>query len=181
VRRLQTLCEYPEWHGDCGPAGAGRGRAPSGFGQLERASAEPVISYPLSVMSKRPLSPALLPHPKRLQGPEDHAHSQTHSLPSLSDELILCIFSHLSSVDLCTAQATVRNWSRLATDNELWRKIYLRTFGRSRLRGGKGFVSRADGREVKPLPTRAVGDEIKDWKWMYRISSNWRKGKLFAR
>ena len=131
-------------------------------------------------MSKRSLSPRLLPHPKRPHGPEDHL--QTLLQHSLSDELILCIFSHLSSVDLCAAQETSRDWSRLATDNELWRKIYIKTFGRARLRGGKGFVSRAeDGREVKPLPSRADGDEIKDWKWMFRISSNWRKGNLFAR
>jgi hypothetical protein len=139
-------------------------------------------SYPHAAMSKRSRSPPPLPQPKRLHGPQDR-HSQLNPLfqPSLSDELILCIFSHLSSVDLCAAQATSKTWSRLAADNELWRKIYLKSFGRARLRGGKGFVSRADGRDIKPLPSRADGDEIKDWKWMFRISSNWRKGNLFAR
>jgi hypothetical protein len=34
-----------------------------------------------------------------------------------------------------------------------------------------------DGREVKALPGRARVDGVKDWKWMFRISSNWRTGK----
>jgi F-box-like len=96
----------------------------------------------------------------------------------LYDELILYIFSYLSWVDLCVSQPTNRNWARLTADNELWRNLYMRAYGRTRLRGSKGFISRADGREVKPLPGRAKTDQLKDWKWMFRISSNWRKGKF---
>ena len=48
------------------------------------------------------------------------------------------------------------------------------------MRGGRGFVGRADGREVKSLPERAkveeTSDDGRDWKWMFRISSNWRTG-----
>ncbi|EGN99529.1 hypothetical protein SERLA73DRAFT_121689 [Serpula lacrymans var. lacrymans S7.3] len=93
------------------------------------------------------------------------------------DELILSIFSFLGSTDLCAIQATNSNWARLASDNQLWKALYLRDYGRPRLRGGRGFVGRADGREVKPLPGRAKPDNLKDWKWMYRISSNWRSGR----
>lgn len=137
-------------------------------------------------MSKRRLSSPPLPPAKRLHGCEDDsdtrqdlnetAHLALSSL--LYDELILYIFSHLSWVDLCAVQATSRNWSRLATDNGLWRNLYLMTFGRPRLRGGRGFVGQSNyGRDVKPLPARSDGDEVKDWKWMFRISSNWRKGR----
>ncbi|KAJ3515304.1 hypothetical protein NLJ89_g1842 [Agrocybe chaxingu] len=96
---------------------------------------------------------------------------------NLSDELILCIFSHLSFGDLCITQPANRNWARLAGDNELWRSLYLQVYGRTRLRGAKGFISRLDGREVKPLPGRAKSAEYKDWKWMFRISSNWKRGR----
>ena len=131
-------------------------------------------------MSKRSLSPAILPPSKRL-----HTTSITKAPPlqplrfdnCLYDELILYIFSYLSWVDLCVSQPTNRNWARLTADNELWRNLYLRTYGRTRLRGSKGFISRVDGREVKQLPGRAKSDQLKDWKWMFRISSNWRKGK----
>ena len=44
------------------------------------------------------------------------------------------------------------------------------------------FRSRRDGQEVKPLPKRGVKledvDDGRDWKWMFRISSNWRTGML---
>ena len=62
----------------------------------------------------------------------------------------------------------------------MWKRLYLREYGRTRLRGGRGFVGRADGREVKALPERAkveeTSDDSRDWKWMFRISSNWRTG-----
>lgn len=131
-------------------------------------------------MSKRSLSQGLLPPAKRLHlsGKSRPHGSQILSFEnSLYDELILCIFSYLSWVDLCATQATSRNWARLAGDNELWRDQYLRVFGRTRLRGAKGFFARMDGREMKPLPGRATRVEAqKDWKWMFRISSNWRNG-----
>ncbi|KAI0737577.1 hypothetical protein C8Q80DRAFT_312993 [Daedaleopsis nitida] len=46
-----------------------------------------------------------------------------------------------------------------------------------RLRGARGFIARDDGRVVRPLPGRARVDEVRDWKWMFRISSNWRTGR----
>ncbi|KAK0225964.1 hypothetical protein IW262DRAFT_1540078 [Armillaria fumosa] len=132
-------------------------------------------------MTKHRFSPAPLPPSKRLHGTNSDG-SHPPSKPrltfetSLYDELILCIFSHLSWVDLCATQSTSRTWCRLAADNELWRILYLRIYGRPRLRGARGFIGRADGREVRSLPGRAKVENLKDWKWMFRISSNWRTG-----
>ncbi|KAL4258276.1 F-box domain-containing protein [Pleurotus pulmonarius] len=131
---------------------------------------------------KRSLSPAaaILPPPKRrelLSNTNPHDILRT-GLERLYDELIVHIFSYLSYADLCAAQAASRNWYRLASDNHIWKSLYLSAFGRTRLRGARGFVDRTDGREVRPLPGRARGHEdTKDWKWMFRISSNWRRGR----
>ena len=134
-------------------------------------------------MSKHTLSSAPLPAAKRLRslvGPSDPFCGRSSSLnDSLSDELVLCIFSYLSWVDLCTVQATNRNWCRLAADTELWRKLYLSVYGRSRLRGASGFLARSDGKEMKSLPGGAMPAANKDWKWMFRISSNWRRGTYY--
>jgi F-box-like len=131
-------------------------------------------------MSKHTLSPAPLPPAKRLRtstGHSDAFRGRFSSLDnSLSDELVISIFSYLSWIDLCSVQATNRNWCRLAADNELWRRLYLTVYGRLRLRGASGFISRSDGKEMKPLPGGVQPAVYKDWKWMFRISSNWRRG-----
>ena len=60
----------------------------------------------------------------------------------------------------------------------MWKSLYISEYGRTRLRGVRGFAVRGDGKEVRPLPGRAKADpEIRDWKWMFRISSNWRTGR----
>ncbi|KAF5370804.1 hypothetical protein D9758_001963 [Tetrapyrgos nigripes] len=130
-------------------------------------------------MSKHRLSSAPIPPAKRLHTLSSPSPSL---LPfsfenSLSDEIVVLIFSHLSSVDLCQSQPTSKSWSRLASDNELWRDLFLKAFGRPRLRGSRGFVGRTDGKEVKSLPGRANTELVKDWKWMFRISTNWRNGR----
>jgi hypothetical protein len=58
--------------------------------------------------------------------------------------------------------------------------LYVSEYGRARLRGVRGHIGRNDGREVRPLPGRAKVEDggVKDWKWMFRISSNWRTGQL---
>ncbi|KAJ7287777.1 hypothetical protein C8J57DRAFT_1117815 [Mycena rebaudengoi] len=130
-------------------------------------------------MSKRSLSPASLPPAKRL-----HSLSGGPTLilslnfdSALYEELILLIFSNLEWVDLCAAQGVNKNWSRLSLDNGLWKNEYLRVFGRSRLRGAKGFSGRSNGREIKRLPDRAKAPDVKDWRWMFRISWNWKIGR----
>ncbi|KAL1660699.1 hypothetical protein GGF50DRAFT_62622 [Schizophyllum commune] len=142
-------------------------------------------------MGKHTLSPAPLPPRKRAQ---TVAHQTPQTAPTLTfetalyDELILLCFSFLSYRDLCLSQSTSKNWARLSADNHLWKGLYLHTFGRARLRGTRGFIGRTDGREVRPLPGRAarggVGREkyvdYRDWKWMFRISANWKSGRCVA-
>ncbi|QRV93882.1 hypothetical protein RhiJN_21900 [Ceratobasidium sp. AG-Ba] len=71
--------------------------------------------------------------------------------------------------------------------------MFLRKFSQQRLRGSRGFTQRTR-REIKPLPSRVqhLGDEedvsmrddlpenYTDWRWMYRISSNWSRGRCFV-
>ncbi|KAG2153680.1 uncharacterized protein EDB93DRAFT_1134121 [Suillus bovinus] len=138
-----------------------------------------------TAMSKHRLSPVPLPPAKRLH--HTRISSQEHRLittfdNALYDELILFIFSFLNCRDLCAMHRTNRNCSRLASDNQLWKTLFIREFGKTRLRGGKGFYGLTDGRLVKPLPLRAStsmssADDTLDWKWMHRISSNWRNGR----
>lgn len=132
-------------------------------------------------MSKRHLSPHELPASKRLHTTHTNpSHRSSSLVESLYDELILSIFSFLSWDDLCVVQSINRNWARLALDNELWRRQYFLVYGKTRLRGSRGPVGRSDGKEIKPLPARARSQDssYKDWKWMFRISSNWRKGAV---
>ncbi|KAJ2979775.1 hypothetical protein NUW54_g11091 [Trametes sanguinea] len=129
-------------------------------------------------MSKRQLSPAPLPPSKRIHANQPVAVQYGPSVDAmLSDEIALFIFSYLSPSDLCAVQCTNRNWARLALDNQLWKSLYISEYGRTRLRGARGFIGRGDGREIKPLPGRAKAEGMRDWKWMFRISSNWRTGR----
>ncbi|PCH43948.1 hypothetical protein WOLCODRAFT_133039 [Wolfiporia cocos MD-104 SS10] len=136
-------------------------------------------------MSFRSLSPGHLPPPKRLHVAQPSGTSSVSRVENpgsffdtiLYDEIILSIFFYLSWIDLCVVQRTNRNWSRLSLDNQLWKSLYLLEYGRPRLRGVRGFFGRTDGREVRPLPGHAKSEDIKDWKWMFRISSNWRTGR----
>ncbi|KAF7315548.1 hypothetical protein MIND_00070100 [Mycena indigotica] len=129
---------------------------------------------------KRILSNATLPPPKRLHTLAGAAAPlfQLTFENALSEELILLIFSHLSWVDLCNAQRVSQNWHRIAKDQSLWKSLFITTFGRSRLRGAKGFTGRTDGRDMRPMPGRAQpSTEAKDWRSMFRISFRWKTGR----
>ncbi|KAI0305429.1 hypothetical protein B0F90DRAFT_1947690 [Multifurca ochricompacta] len=134
-------------------------------------------------MTKRSLSPVHhLPPAKRTHlspfpTPTSIPLARSSGFESLYDELILHIFTCLSYTDLCTLQSTNRNWARLSLDNQLWKNLYLREFGRLRLRGFRGFAGRKDGRETKGLPGRVAAEGVQDWKRMFRISANWRNGR----
>ncbi|KAG6333850.1 hypothetical protein ID866_5238 [Astraeus odoratus] len=133
-------------------------------------------------MSKRHLSPAPLPVAKRqhgLQPSSSERRTVTTFDNVLYDELILFIFSYLDSRDLCAVEATNKNCSRLASDNQLWKALFVREFGKARLRGGRGFYGTASGRVARPLPSRVSlpDNDVTNWKWMYRVSSNWRNGR----
>lgn len=47
-------------------------------------------------------------------------------LNALADEVVLCIFSHLSLEGLCRVSAVCRRWKRLADDNSLWNGLLYR-------------------------------------------------------
>ncbi|KAF8757214.1 F-box-like [Rhizoctonia solani] len=69
--------------------------------------------------------------------------------------------------------------------------MFLREFSRSRLRGSRGFATQPN-REIKPLPSRAqahgegqnsddyLPENFVDWRWMFRVSSNWSRGRCTA-
>ncbi|KAI0344823.1 hypothetical protein BDW22DRAFT_1391820 [Trametopsis cervina] len=139
-------------------------------------------------MPKRAISPELQPPAKRIHNENHEAFvNLPASFDQLYDEVVLVIFSYLSYKDLCMIQPTSQNWARLALDNQvlryllpLWKRLYLVEYGKARLRGSRGFIGRHDGREIKPLPGRAKlqpTEDIRDWKWMFRISSNWKTGR----
>ena len=96
-----------------------------------------------------------------------------------SDETVLHIFSYLDYRDLCAIQNVDSHWARLAFDNTLWKRLFIRDHPNQRLRGARGFSSRwvseidsLGSREIKPLPARlALADNQTDYypfKWMYR-------------
>ena len=66
--------------------------------------------------------------------------------------------------------------------SQLWKQQFIQEYGRLRLRGSRGFLAKHETRDIKPLPAHAKNKERKseeiDWKWMFRISRNWRKGVL---
>ncbi|EIN11567.1 hypothetical protein PUNSTDRAFT_141894 [Punctularia strigosozonata HHB-11173 SS5] len=140
-------------------------------------------------MSKhlRPSDAEALPPPKRLHNALKHVSRPATTFDgSLYDELVLHIFTFLPAQSLCRIQPTSRNWCRLAADNQLWKGLFLHEYGRPRLRGARGFISAGhihEGRPTRPLPARAKGKEAshhdheRDWKWMFRISSNWQTGR----
>lgn len=94
---------------------------------------------------------------------------------AFSDELVLLIFSYLPFQDLCVVQSVDNHWARLASDNSLWKRLFLTDHPSQRLRGSRGFSSRwvmQAGREIKTLPARLknTNDQTDYWpfKWMYR-------------
>ncbi|CAE6530680.1 unnamed protein product [Rhizoctonia solani] len=145
-------------------------------------------------MPKRPHSPSLdsvfsvkHAHTLAINRPNQHAVSNFDTI--LSDETVLVIFASLDPYHLSLARLVNKHWNRLATDNHLWRIMFLREFSRSRLRGSRGFTTH---REIKPLPSRAqahaeeqilddnLPENYTDWRWMFRISSNWSRGRCSA-
>ncbi|KAG8964804.1 hypothetical protein FRC03_001337 [Tulasnella sp. 419] len=124
---------------------------------------------------------------KRLRLQHETARREPYTFDScFSDELVVAIFSYLDYVELCTAQLVNGHWARLATDDQLWKRLFLQDYPSQRLRGSRGFSTRwsaeggATGREIRPLPARLrVSGQVlwQPWKWMYRIGRNWQQGR----
>lgn len=97
-------------------------------------------------------------------------------LRSLSDELVLHIFSFLTPADLLRAAQVCVQWNILSSDHALWRRAYVRAFASSKLEAGlrwkEQFLRHAHWRRRTPgssdgdeRPTRiiklvAVGDSV---------------------
>lgn len=97
-------------------------------------------------------------------------------LRSLSDELVLHIFSFLTPADLLRAAQVCVQWNILSSDHALWRRAYVRAFASSKLEPGlrwkEQFLRHAHWRRRTPgatdgaeRPTRiiklvAVGDSV---------------------
>lgn len=77
-------------------------------------------------MLKHTLSPAPEPQRKRIRL-LDQADKHVAEKPTLSDELIVYIFSYLSAQELCVAQSASRDWARLTLDNHVRRRYYCST------------------------------------------------------
>ncbi|KAF8306332.1 hypothetical protein DL93DRAFT_2088773 [Clavulina sp. PMI_390] len=86
------------------------------------------------------------------------------------EEIVHHIFSYLSAVDLCAIQGVSNFWNRLASDNQLWKALYIHEHPRHRLPNTKTSFSNARNpqRQIRSLPQRAVEYEQKDYKWLYR-------------
>lgn len=87
----------------------------------------------------------------------------------------------MDAQDLCHVEAVSKGFRRVATDNELWKELFLRTFGR--LRGGRSqftFTKRPLVSLPAHLHTTSVSSAV-DWKSLYIIGNNWRRGRSVIR
>lgn len=96
-------------------------------------------------------------------------------LESLSDELILQCIGELEVADLLTLSETSRHLNRLATDDQLWRILYLRHFIDGRRRRRRSSSSRQAS--ISTLTGRTWQEEgTKTWKELFRVAHNWSTG-----
>lgn len=73
----------------------------------------------------------------------------------VAEELLLHIFSYLNYSDLANCMAVSRRWSRIASDNILWRNLYFKTFP------SKDYTH----------------TNRQTWKFIYKVRHNWSKGR----
>ncbi|KAH9826403.1 F-box domain [Teratosphaeria destructans] len=103
-------------------------------------------------------------------------------LSRLSDELILRIFSFLSTAQLVVCQRLSRKYQVLGGDGQLWKAIYYDRFVRpraSRLPGQKDGEGQGNGSKAsrwlddQHLTAR---DAETNWKKQYKLRHNWTRG-----
>ena len=119
---------------------------------------------------------------RSLEDPTGSAASRKRPRPcpvdrfsSLSDELILRIFSFLGVPDVCICQRLSHRLNHLADDSQIWRLLYYRSF-------------------VKPRSSRMLklsrwlhehqsltGNRQINWRRRYRLSHNWSNGSCRVR
>ena len=139
-------------------------------------------------MPKREHSPGPLPLAKRAHtiSPNVHVHRDHRGSSSFDsyfyDELILVIFSYLSWADLCVIRPTNSNWCRLSPDNQVLISNNMLpdnsgTDSELHLNSSGNLYTLANMERSGRTRTHHDSDDaIRDWKWMFRIGSNWRTG-----
>lgn len=80
-------------------------------------------------------------------------------MESLSDEILVRIFSFLTARDLCRCSQVCSVWCRLANDFHLWRKLFIKSFD-------KFILDPSYYNQVFPT----------QWKELYILRSNWFSG-----
>ncbi|KND00124.1 uncharacterized protein SPPG_04466 [Spizellomyces punctatus DAOM BR117] len=110
----------------------------------------------------------------------------------LSDEIILYIFAYLSHQDLACIASASRSWKRLASDQYLWKRLFMDRFSLLPPPPRQSLTqqckpSRADsptsGRELcsssrtrKSSMAGRIMQEREDWHSMYILQHNWHVG-----
>jgi len=105
-------------------------------------------------------------------------------LQKVSHEIILRILSHLQLSDLVTCHRVCRYLGTLATDSQLWSKLYFDRFVRPRFGTGRRHDSQLDNSakvaakfarwKTMEVPARSHNEN--DWKRQYKIKHNWGRG-----
>ncbi|KAF2213094.1 hypothetical protein CERZMDRAFT_40362 [Cercospora zeae-maydis SCOH1-5] len=121
-----------------------------------------------------------------LQSSKRHRSCTKDRLSSLSDELLLKVFSFLSVPHLATCQRLSRKYQKLADDGQLWKSHYYNRFVRpraSRLPGLKELGAVDDSLHFASKASRWLDDDhlVKhggrtDWRRQYKLRHNWAKG-----
>ncbi|KAM3423423.1 hypothetical protein BST61_g856 [Cercospora zeina] len=120
------------------------------------------------------------------QSSKRHRSSTKDRLSSLSDELLLKVFSFLSVPHLATCQRLSRKYQKFAGDGQLWKSHYYNRFVRpraSRLPGLKELGAVDDSLHFASKASRWLDDDhlVKrggrtDWRKQYKLRHNWAKG-----
>ena len=122
-------------------------------------------------VDKRSGSPS--PAPKRLRLIHDNLFK------TLSDELILKIFSYVGSGDLTRCQQVCQRFLRIAGDNQLWKSAYYDKFTRPRI--SRLTLSTRFEQDFRRFKWADEAREIAKnreahWKKIYKLRHNWNQG-----
>ncbi|KAI9670127.1 MAG: hypothetical protein M1817_004464 [Caeruleum heppii] len=113
-------------------------------------------------------------------------HLHPDRLSSLSDELLLRVFSHVSVCDLALCQRLSHRFLILAGDSQLWKAAYYNRFVRpraARIPGLKDIPAQADSLHFSSRISRWLDDDslVKrgkqtNWKRQYKLRHKWSNG-----
>ena len=100
-------------------------------------------------------------------------------ISKLSDEVLLNVFEMLPLSQIISCQTVSRRWQHISTDPELWKRLYFQRFVKPRLahvhsRTRTRIATRDWWNNER---TQNDGETRKDWKQMFKVRHNWRKGR----